>query len=297
MFLTDNYERPDPKDQGLSADEEHIRHDFVPGHAGTGREVPVAGEDLAESATTVQTGPQGWDAPGAAGVEKLSANGGSGPGGDDPLGFLELVYGVLFEPRTTMARIAARPPVASALLIVTILGLVGTTMTVLALGPILSGEENPYGFRLFSPGPAAWSFIAFFALLWGYVKWFSYSAVLHLVAELLGGRGTARAVFAAVGLSGLPALFLVPFQFLAVFFFARSAVFEILLVLAGLGVMIWSFVLVVTALGKVHQLSAGRALLTALTPFLALLAIGLAFLVTLAVYLAAMPSKIQVPGF
>lgn len=296
--MTDNYERPDPKDQGLSADEEQIQHDFVPGHAGAGQEIPIAGEDPAGSATAVPPGQSGWDAPGATGAEKFfDGGGGSGPGGEEPPGFLELVYGVLFEPRMTMARIAARPPVASALLIVTLLGLVGTTMTVLALGPILSGEDNPYGLRLFSPGPAAWAFIAFFALLWGYVKWFSYSAVLHLVADLLGGRGTARAVFAAVGLSGLPALFLVPFQFLAVFFSARSSVFEILLVLAGLGVMIWSFVLVVTALGKVHQLTAGRALLTALTPFLALLAIGLAFLVTLAVYLAAVPSDLQMPGF
>jgi len=322
-LTTEHFERPDQKEREISpADEEQARHDRGPGLAGTGREASPTGEEPAAWTPAVPPAPTGRSTPGdeagsgdgcvkgrvppgpisrrpagAPGEAGFPGDGGSAADGDDPPGFLELVYGVLFEPRTTMARIAARPPVPAALLIVTILSLVGATMTVLALGPILNGDYFLPGPRLFSPSPAALAMTAFFALLWGYIKWFGISAVLHLVAELLGGRGTARAVFAAVGLSGLPSLFLVPFQFMAVFFSAGSAVFEILLLLAGLCALLWSFVLVVIGVKKVHRLSAGRALLTALAPFLAVLVIGLIALVTLAFYMAASPSKIQVPGF
>lgn len=214
-------------------------------------------------------------------------------GGEDRPGFLELVYGVLFEPRGAMARVAARPPTGAAALVVLILSLVGTVMFYVTIKQVLYGYS---GQGWFSPAAVLLPAAAILSLFFGFFKWFLYSAVLHLMADLLGGRGSARAVFAVVGLSGLPAVFLVPLQLLAVLFLPRSSAVEIILILASLAVAVWTLGLTVIGTKAAHGLSTGRTLLAALSPLLILVAVVLVALVSLALLLAAMPAQL-LPGY
>jgi len=116
-------------------------------------------------------------------------------------GFLEITYGVLFEPTRTMAEMAQRPPLVQALLAVTLAGLAGSVAFSLALYRLAGGLEGSGAFtRAFLPAGLV------LGLFWSYVKWAGASALLHLAAELLGGRGTARSVLAATGFAAIPSL-------------------------------------------------------------------------------------------
>ncbi len=195
-----------------------------------------------------------------------AAAGGKSPGRP---GFLEIVYGVLFEPAKTMAAMAPKPPLAQAFLAVTLLSLAGSAMLSLTLYRLAGGFWGPalkYGadafWRAFLPAGMI------LGLFWGYVKWAAWGAFLHLAAELLGGRGTARGVLAAVGFAAIPSLFLVPIQLLASRI-ENSHAAAVILFLAGLTVTIWTVTLLAIALRELHGISVLRALLAVFSPLLA----------------------------
>ncbi len=221
-----------------------------------------------------------------------------GAGQESAPGFLELFYGVLFEPAKTMKIIAGAPPLGLAAIVVTILILLGTTMGYLAFSRVIEQSLQTSGMEQILPvlqGMAP--FWVVLSLLMGYVKWFGYSAVLHLIADLLGGQGSARGVFTAVGLAGLPSALLIPFQFLGYWFGMGNTVVTVLLGLAGLAVWIWSIVLMVIGVGAVHRLSAGRSVLTVLTPFLVLFLLAIILIVALAVTAVTLPYNANLPGY
>lgn len=218
-------------------------------------------------------------------------------GGDAFPGFLELVYGVLFEPGKTMKKVAERPPLGLAALVVTILSLLGTAMGLLTASSVL--DQSPHAAAMEQFFPAVRALVplgAVFGFLWGYVKWFGYSAILHLAAELLGGRGNARGVFAAAGLAGLPSIFMIPVQFLTYWFGTGNWAVTLLVVLAGLAVGIWSAVLLVIGLKQVHGLSTGRSVFVVFSPILALVALGVLMIAALVAIAASMPARMHFPG-
>lgn len=213
-------------------------------------------------------------------------------------GFLELVYGVLFEPGKTMREVAARPPLGRIALVVTIISLLSAVMGLLTVSKVLNQSLNAMAMEQFLPGLRAMAPLgAVFGLLWGYVKWFGYSAIFHLAAELLGGRGSARGVFAAVGLSWLPAIFMIPIQFLSYWLGTGKLAVTILVGLAGLAVGIWSIILMVIGLREVHGLSTGRSVLVVFSPILALLVLGILMIITLVVIAASIPNGMHLPGY
>jgi len=217
---------------------------------------------------------------------------GSGPG------FLELVYSILFEPVKAMESVAQRPPVNFAFLVVTIISILGVATGFLTVSRVFAAGLPGAGLEQFLPAARALVPVGIiFALLWGYVKWFVYSAVVHLAAELLGGRGAARGVFAAAGLAGLPSLFMVPVNLLAYWFWAGKPAVTVLLGLAGLAVVVWSIVLMVIGLREVHGLSTARSTLAVFSPFLAFIALGVLLVVLLAVVAALLPARTYFPGF
>ena len=190
-------------------------------------------------------------------------------------GFLEITYGVLFEPTRTMAEMAQRPPLVQALLAVTLAGLAGSVAFSLALYRLAGGLEGSGAFtRAFLPAGLV------LGLFWSYVKWAGASALLHLAAELLGGRGTARSVLAATGFAAIPSLFLAPVQLLAGWA-GHSYTAAVILILAGLAVSIWTLALLVIALRELHCISGLRALLAVFSPLLAI------FLLVLSLFLAS----------
>ena len=215
-----------------------------------------------------------------------------------PLGFLETVYGVLFEPVKMMKRVAENPPLVMALVIVAILSLLGTLMGYLALSRVISLGYDAGGIvQLFQGARALVPIGACFALVFSFIKWFFCSAILHLTADLLGGRGRARGVFAAAGLAGLPQILLIPFQFLGYWYGSGKYAVTALLLLAGLAVWIWSSILLVIGIREVHNMSTGRAALVFFIPYLALFLFFILSFIALAVMLTAFPSSTNIPGY
>ncbi|HBC91705.1 MAG TPA: hypothetical protein DCZ10_02050 [Pelotomaculum sp.] len=206
--------------------------------------------------------------------------------------FLELVYGVLFEPVKTLQKAARRPPLANALLLVTILGLAGMLMWLLTVSRVLTqAAESPAMVPLPSTAPLM-VFGAVLIFLWGYIKWFSYSAFISLAAEMLGGLGSARKVAAVVGLSLIPTIFMVPVQMLN-YYLASAA----LLGTTVLVVWIWVAALMVIGVREVHRLSTGRALLAVLSPVLVLVMFTGLLLAGLAAVAVSIFSGMNLPGY
>ncbi len=187
---------------------------------------------------------------------------------------LELVYGVLFDPVTTFRRLAASPPLGSTFILVTLLNAAAVLMGLFTLTLAPRDVFGAVGAGL-SAGIALGSFC-----LW-YVKWLGYGAVLHLVAQLLGGGGHARATLVAYGLASLPGLFMFPVQSLSLLFTGKSVGFFPGLV--NFGLFIWSVVLLVLGIREMHGIETTRALAVVLLPAIVLIVlllglIGLAVL-------------------
>jgi len=209
--------------------------------------------------------------------------------------FLELVYGVLFDPVETMGIVAKRPPVGLVFLVFTILSVSGVTVGLLAASQALTTGLYDAGLKHFLPVSRTLIPLGvIFGLFWVYLKWFGYSAFIHLVAELLGGRGAATGVFAVVGLAGLPAVFMVPVNLLSYWLGTGGL---IIIVLAGLATGIWSAVLLVIGLKQVHGLTTGRSVLVVLSPFLTLLALAIIMIAALVAVAASLPAGMRNPGF
>jgi hypothetical protein len=212
-------------------------------------------------------------------------------------GFLEIVYGVLFEPVRTMKKVAENPPLTAALLSFTIISLLGAVMGLLAFSKFIS-QGHDAGIAQLLPGaqvlvPAG----LIIGLIMSYIKWFCYSAIINLVAELLGGRGTARGVFAAFGLAGLPLILIIPFQFLAYWYGTGVSAVTVLLMLVWLVLGMWSGIIFVIGIREVHALSTGRSVLVLLIPCLALVLLVVLSVIGLAALLSAFTVNTNIPGY
>lgn len=180
--------------------------------------------------------------------------------------FLELIYGVIFEPVKTMKRAAHNPPLVFALLLVTILGLAGVLMWLVSITKALNQTADISTMGNFMPSARPLMVLAAVAIfLWGYIKWFSYSAFISLAAEMLGGEGKGRNVAAIVGLSLIPTILIIPAQMLNFYLASASFVFITVMI-----VWIWVTALMVIGVREVHGLSTGRTLLAVLSPVLVL---------------------------
>lgn len=214
-----------------------------------------------------------------------------GGGGYRDQNILELVYGVLFEPARTFAGFVLRPPVLAALVAVVLLNLAEALMGLFTTPQYLRDLHLPSipelrALRSLLPLAAAGGF--FISL----VKWFVMAGLLHLLAELYGGRGSAKAVFAVYGLAGLPAAFMIPVQLLANIFQSSTAI-SIITGLFSLAVFIWSVVLLVIGIREVHRFSTGRAALTVFTPAMVLVLLLIIALIMAGSIINTLPGRMM----
>ncbi len=229
----------------------------------------------------------------AGGSEHLPADAGQEGGEERFPGFLELVYGVFFEPRPTMQKVARKPPLGQAVLLVTILNILGTGAWLVTAARFLEQELDAASLGFFAPSLQALLPLGAVAVfLWGYFRWFAFSAFLSLAAEILGGLGRARGVMAVTGLAGLPEVLLIPVQLLTLGAGPESLAGNIFSRLAGLVVAIWIIVLNIIGVREVHSLSTDRSLLAVLSPGMALLAFLLLLLAALVIAAATFPSPV-----
>jgi hypothetical protein len=214
-------------------------------------------------------------------------------GRDEPAqGFLELVYGVLFEPVKTFKKAARRPPLSMAILLVTILGLAGVLMWLLTVSRVINQTTGPLiAGQFFSATRPVLVLGAVTMFLWGYIKWFGYSAFISLAAEMTGGTGRGRDVAAIVGLSLIPTILMIPAQLLN--YYLSSSAFIVIVILV---VWIWVTALMVIGVREVHGLSTGRTLLVVLSPVLILAVFAGLLLAAMVAVAMSMYTVMDLPG-
>jgi hypothetical protein len=202
-------------------------------------------------------------------------------------GILDIIYGVLFDPARTFAGIAHNPPVGAAVVIYISLHLLESLMG-LFITPQYFREMHVPGMmgvdfvRHVVPLVAAGGFIL------GIMKWFVMAGLLHLVAELFSGKGSARGVFAVYGVAGLPVVFMIPVNVL-LFYLAAGFTRTLIATLLGFGVFVWSTVLLIIGVREVHRFGTGRAVLTVFSPALALVTIMVLVMIIVGVAVSTLP--------
>lgn len=196
------------------------------------------------------------------------------------LGFLELIYGVLLDPLNTFRQVAVQPPVASTVLIFTLVSIINVLSNVLVTTgkDFLTLPDLPFAtaqiIQAFTPA------IIIFWLILKYLKWFVSSSVLHLVAELSGGHGNARGVFVITGLAILPSLFTAPLNLLL--YWVTIPHFKIIITLLSLSIYIWGIILVIFGLREVYNFNTGKSLLVLFLPTAVIIFLFLVVIIILA---------------
>ncbi len=196
-------------------------------------------------------------------------------------GFLELIYGVFFEPRRTFAAVAARPPLGAAVLLFSLVSLAGAVMSTLV--SVQMFRYHPVGIHWLLP---AAPFMSAASFLFQYLKWLLTSALIHLAAGLLGGQGKAAGILCVTALASLPALWLVPVDFLLLLLGARGVVFMAVTAVLGLAAFLWGTGLVVLGASFVYGFTLSRALLAVVLPPLVLAGGGFVLLLLLVLHLS-----------
>jgi hypothetical protein len=184
---------------------------------------------------------------------------------------VELVYDYFEDRAHASALIRQRRPAALGLLAI----LVGAAS--LYVAHALAGRTSfPFGW----PGLAL-------ALLWHTVMTFTATALLHLILELGGARGDARALFVHLGFSELSWLTAVPLVLVCQAAFSNPA-WSLRLVFFFVG--LWSLSYKARGIRDEYGISGGRAWLTLGLPYLAavLVVLLMVFLATLGWVLAAL---------
>ncbi|MEG6522829.1 Yip1 family protein [Desulfotomaculum sp. 1211_IL3151] len=208
-----------------------------------------------------------------------------------PLQFYEIVYGVLFDPVSTMKRIAVNPPLYTTLLIVILVSLIGllTELYSSSQGTVSNWglPDMPFSqsANISQALRAATPLLAIFGTIFVFLKWFFYSALLHLVADFYGGRGRARTVFVVYGLAGLPEVFLIPLGVITTWLSGGLATG--IMVVANLLIFIWGMILLTIGLREAHHFSTGRALTVIFTPVIVMLLLAIIGMVGLMAVLSA----------
>lgn len=196
---------------------------------------------------------------------------------EEPLGWLDILYGTLFQPQATFSRLLDRPPYLLALIVFAVVGIVSAAIA-RQMGPALLAElesipglQPDLGVDL-QRISGALSVLAFWI---GLFNWFLLTGVFHLVASFMGGRGSAAALFPLIGLANLPSIFAAPLGALEL----NTGVG--LLSSLGVALDIWRYYLYYRAIRVVYDLARGRSLAVLLSPVAIILvaAIGGALLV------------------
>ncbi|MDA8212242.1 MAG: Yip1 family protein [Clostridia bacterium] len=189
------------------------------------------------------------------------------------LTFVELCYGILFQPRETFSRMVENPPVFYAFLILTGVIILQNLVEVIVGIPSSLAQMNrmPGGIpremqAIFSvlSQPGFGILAGVLGLVFGLFWWFINSAILHLLAELFGGKGKGMGVMAVTGASLLPGILLIPVQ---VLIYALDGPQWVVTLLAVIIAIYTYIILPILGIALVHRFGTGRAIATVLTPW------------------------------
>ncbi|MBP2650781.1 MAG: Yip1 protein [Firmicutes bacterium] len=177
--------------------------------------------------------------------------------------FIETIYDVLFKPMTALSKLAEERPLGQAVVVLLI------SLIIPALGAYFvfssAGFEKLRNFILITQT------IGYFLL------WFLGAAILHLIAEIYGGKGTVIGLLVTTGFANLPHLLAVPF--LVGTIFIQSSVMNGLVALVSLVIFCWTLTLNVIALKEVYKISWAKAVLVLITPSMVIIALLIVFVI------------------
>lgn len=173
---------------------------------------------------------------------------------------LERIYGILFQPAETLRAICQERPLKQALFVIITAAVFMTWTGYFAVLPNIIFVIAAVGVTL--------------------TIWFVGSAITHLVAELIGGKGQATGLLAANGYVQVLRIFSVPLIVLASLV---PASFKVgILLLGSTGLFSWEVVLTVIALRENYGFSTKRACLTLVVPYLAVFLFSCVFAAVIA---------------
>lgn len=191
---------------------------------------------------------------------------------DKELTFVELCYGILFQPKETFSRIAKKPQVFYAFLIIIGVNVLNSLVDVIIGIPssLAQFEQMPGAI----PGqmqsilkvltqPSFAILVGALGLAFEIFWWFVLSAIFQLLAELFGGKGKGLGVLTVTGASMLPQVLLIPIQVIIYALNWPQWIATILTIIIGVYTYI---VLSILGISRVHMFGTGRSIATVLTP-------------------------------
>jgi hypothetical protein len=213
-------------------------------------------------------------------------------GDKTPLGLLELIYGIIFEPGKTFRQIGDNPPIKKVLIIFMLFQ--ASSMLLFVAGGVFSK-----GFSVFSGVAgvagtikAVLFIMAFAGFVLGFIKWLMSSAVIFFLSDLFGGRGKSSGVLAVTGLAFIPAMITSPLQLWLILMGSHWWSY-VLAALSMIGAWCWVVVLLVIGLRETQHLSNGKSIAVIFMPLA--LVVGLIILLLIALGTILLPVILSMP--
>ena len=170
----------------------------------------------------------------------------------------EMLYDILFQPTIGMKNIAEQKNV-------------GQALVVFLLSMLIPIWALYFGLQATEMSAMIYVMIVL-KILGSMLMWIMGASIWHLIAEFLGGRGTAVGLFTALGFAHVPRIFIVPLWALVAVMPASTK--TLLMTIAVLVIMLWSLSLDIVAIKEVHQLSTSKAVLVIVTQMLVIGILG-----------------------
>lgn len=168
-----------------------------------------------------------------------------------PLSFLEIIYGVMAQPRDTFTYLSGARPLLKALFFVLLATLFDVMVGLGDLDSLETGMGLPVNLSAFLAP------LVFVGLIGAFIVWFLNTAAVGLVSQLFGGAGNGTGLFCAFSFGMLPTLITA----IAGFGIRLAGLGTFISGAVGFGGFIWAMVLNIMALKEVEQLPTGKAIL------------------------------------
>ena len=186
---------------------------------------------------------------------------------------LEAISGTLFTPASTFRRLLEERTsltiAATIVLIACICSGIGTLLTqstVMSLFTEFSGFEPvapDFDEMMSSPITSMTS-----SVVGGFISWVFFAGICHIVAKLLGGKGTFTEMLVLMGFASLPNIFQAPIGLIAMLSGGLTGAF--IAIVLGSFLAIWVLILDVLAIREAQKFSTGRAIATLVLPIVVL---------------------------
>lgn len=193
--------------------------------------------------------------------------------------FLDEIYEILFKPSLGMERISREKNIWHGFLVYMVVSvIVALSNTANQTGKILEEfQDFPVPLELMQ---GMGRFMPFINLPLIPLYFFLSVAVLHLIAELLGGEGRISRLGAVLGYGQIPYIFMLPVSLMGRYFpFDPTGA-------ASLLIFLWALVLKVNGIRDVYNISSGRALMAFFLPYIVLFVLLVLFLLILGISVA-----------